>query len=105
MKYEEAIKELADKAGVNLPEVEYSQEARKKADQKSILLEINKEAARYFYYQLRTERGALGYRYLTEKRMLSDDTVKKFGLGYSNQKSNDLYQYLKSKGYQNSLNE
>ncbi|MBO5228612.1 MAG: DNA primase, partial [Lachnospiraceae bacterium] len=101
--FQEAIKMLAERAGVELPKEEQSAEARREADFNSLLLEINKEAAKYFYYQLRTERGALGYKYLTEKRMLSDDTVKKFGLGYSNQTSNDLYQYLKAKGYRDEV--
>ena len=55
--FPEAIKLLADRAGVNLPEVEYNEEARKKESRRAKLLEINKEAARYFYYQLRSEKG------------------------------------------------
>ena len=43
-------------------------------------LEINKEAAKYFYYQLRTERGSVGMEYL-RKRELSDETMNHFGLG------------------------
>ena len=96
--FQEAIKELADKAGVKLPELEYSPEYKKEADKKAILLEINKEAAKYFYYQLRQEQGKLGYRYL-KGRQLSDETIKKFGLGYANKTSNDLTVYLKKKGY------
>ncbi len=101
--FPEAIKSLADRAGVKLPEVEQSAEDKKKADFNALLLEINKEAAKYFYYQLRTARGEIGYKYLTEKRQLSEDTVKKFGLGFSNKTSNDLYQYLKSKGYRDDV--
>lgn len=96
--FQEAIKELADRAGVGLPEIEYSAESRKEADKKAILLEINKEAAKYFYYQLRQEQGKIGYRYLSG-RQLSDDTIKKFGLGFANKTSNDLTLYLKKKGY------
>ena len=96
--FQEAIKELADRAGVALPEIEYSAEYKKEADKKAILLEINKEAAKYFYYQLRQEQGKLGYRYLSG-RQLSDDTIKKFGLGFANKTSNDLTLYLKKKGY------
>ena len=101
--FQEAIKMLAERAGVELPKEEQSEEARREADYNSLLLEINKEAAKYFYYQLRTERGAQGYQYLTEKRKLSEDTVKKFGLGYSNKTSNDLYVYLKAKGYRDEV--
>ena len=96
--FQEAIKALADRAGVSLPEVEYSQEAKKQADKKALLLEINKEAARYFYYQLRQGQGLIGYRYLTG-RELSDETIKKFGLGFANKTSNDLTLYLRQKGY------
>ena len=96
--FQEAIKELADRAGVGLPEIEYSAQHKKEADKKAILLEINKEAAKYFYYQLRQEQGKIGYRYLSG-RQLSDDTIKKFGLGFANKTSNDLTLYLKKKGY------
>ena len=96
--FQEAIKELADRAGVDLPELEYSAEYKKEADKKTVLLEINKEAARYFYYQLRQEQGKIGYRYLSG-RELSDETLKKFGLGFANKTSNDLTLYLKNKGY------
>ena len=53
----EAVKYLADRAGVKLPEQEYSKEARAAADLKTILLEINKKAAAYYYNQLRQETG------------------------------------------------
>ena len=96
--FPEAIKTLADRAGINLPEIEYSEEMKKEADKKALLLEINKEAAKYFYYQLRSPQGAIGHQYLT-KRELSEETMKQFGLGYSNKFSNDLVQYLKQKGY------
>ena len=96
--FPEAIKELADRAGVALPEMEDSAEHKKEADKKAILLEINKEAAKYFYYQLRQEQGKIGYRYLSG-RQLSDETIKKFGLGFANKTSNDLTLYLKKKGY------
>ena len=96
--FSEALKVLADRAGIHLPEVEYSKEEREKADKRSTLLEINKLAANYFYYQLHQPQGKLGYDYF-RKRELSDDTIRHFGLGFSNKTSNDLYQYLRSKGY------
>lgn len=100
--FPEAIKFLAQKAGVSLPEAEYSQEMRQKESKRSKLLEINKEAAKYFFYQLRSERGKGGYSYL-QKRQLSDETIKKFGLGFANVTSNDLVKYLKDKGYEDEL--
>lgn len=94
----EALKILADRAGVKLPEVEYSKEERIKADRRSILLEINKLAANYFYYQLQQPQGKMGYEYF-RNRQLSDDTIRRFGLGFANKTSSDLYQYLRAKGY------
>ena len=94
----EALKHLADRAGVELPKIEYSKEVREKAQEREELLEINKQAAQYFYYQLRTEKGTQGYRYLTE-RGLSEETMRKFGLGYSDKFGGGLYQFLKSRGY------
>ena len=49
----EALKYLADRAGVELPEEEYSREAKERADTRAILLEINKAAAQYYIYSLR----------------------------------------------------
>lgn len=100
--FPEAMKFLADRAGVNLPEIEYSEEVKKKESRKSRLLEVNKEAAKYFYYQLRSGRGEKGYRYLLG-RQLSGETMKKFGLGFASVSSNDLVQYLHSKGYGDDL--
>ena len=103
MKYEnytfmEAVKMLADKVGVVLPEAEYSEEEKRKADLKAILLEINKKAAMYFHHQLKSEKGQIGLRYFKE-RGLSDETIVRFGLGYSNKTSDDLYRYMKTFGY------
>lgn len=97
--FPEAIKTLADRAGIDLPEIEYSEEMKKEADKKAVLLEINKEAARYFYYQLRAKQGQIGFTYLSN-RQLSEETMKHWGLGYSNKFSDDLVKYLKQKGYQ-----
>ncbi|MBQ3600699.1 MAG: DNA primase [Lachnospiraceae bacterium] len=98
----EALKHLADRAGIRLPEWESSPEARKQADKRNILLEIHKEAAKYFFYQLKSPQGKTALEYLCE-RGLSEKTIGKFGLGYSNKYSNDLYQYLKEKGYEDSI--
>ena len=100
--FQEALKVLADRVGIELPEQEYSKEAKKRADTRTILLEINKAAAQYYYVQLRSLQGAHALTYL-KNRELSDDTMKTFGLGYSNKYSNDLYQYLKSKGYKDEM--
>lgn len=95
----EAAKMLADRAGVNLPEMEYSEEMRKKENYRALLLEINKEAAKYFFYQLRAPQGQGGMNYLLG-RELTQETIGKFGLGFSNKTSDDLVKYLRSKGYE-----
>ena len=100
--FPEALKYLADRVGVKLPEQEYSKEEQKQQDLRSRILELNKMAAKYFYYQLRTENGAQAMRYLKD-RQLSDETMKSFGLGFANKYSNDLYKYLKNKGISDEL--
>lgn len=100
--FPEALKFLADRAGVKLPEVEYSQEARQKESRRAQLLEVNREAAKYFYFQLRSPQGKLGYEYF-KNRQLSEETMKQFGLGYANKTSDDLVHYLHSKGYKDDL--
>lgn len=93
----EAIKFLAERVGITLPEVEYSAEERKQADEKLTILELNKMAANYFYYQLQTSNGGQALAYL-RGRKISDEIIKKFGLGY-NDRHGGLYKYIKSKGY------
>ncbi len=100
--FQEAVKALAQRAGVSLPEAEYNEEARKRESRRARLLEVNKEAAKYFYYQLRREKGQAGYQYLRQ-RQLSDETIHRFGLGFANVTSDDLTKYLKSKGYEDKL--
>ncbi len=98
----EALEKLADRAGVVLPKIEYSKEAKEKAEKRQLLLDINKTAAQYFYYQLRRESGRQAWEYLTG-RGLSEETIRNFGLGYSDKYSNDLYKYMKSKNYSDEL--
>ena len=100
--FQEAVKYLADRAGIKLPEIEYSKEQQAKEARRVRLLEANREAAAYFYYQLRHKPGEAGYRYLTG-RGLSDETLNKFGLGFSCMTSNDLVKYLESKGFEDDI--
>ena len=94
----EALRYLADRAGVDLPEQEYSEAERRRADEKAVLLEIHKRAAQFYYVQLKSSQGEQAMAYL-RGRQLGDDTIKASGLGYSSKFSNTLYQFLKSKGY------
>lgn len=100
--FQEALKMLADRAGVKLPEAEYSEEAKRKENHRARLLAVNKEAAKYFYYQLRAPQGKQGLTYL-KNRQLSEETIHRFGLGYANKTSDDLSKYLRGKGFPEEL--
>lgn len=99
----EAVRYLAERAGMTLPEAEETPEQKKTAGLKTKLLEINKIAAKYFYYLLTTAHGAQAMDYLTNTRHLLPETIVRFGLGYSDKFSDDLYRYLKNKGYSDTL--
>ena len=96
--FQEAVKQLADRAGIKLPEQDDSPAAKAARDKKQILYDINKEAAKYYYYQLRGRTGQKGMEYF-KSRKLTDETMQHFGLGYANVTSDDLTKHLKSLGY------
>ena len=100
--FPEAVKILADRAGIALPEAELTEEQKRDRNKRQLLLEINKTAANYFYYQLNGDQGQQAREYL-ENRRLSKKTQIHFGLGYASKYSNDLYLYLKKKGYQDQI--
>ncbi len=102
MSFPEALKLLADRAGVSLPEAEPSEEEKRRRNFREKLLEVNKEAAKFFYMMLRSEQGATALKYF-KNRGLSDEIMKSFGLGYAGRQSDGLYRYLKSKGYPDEL--
>lgn len=107
MKYEnysfiEAVQMLASRAGIELPQVTRSKEEKENADKRSQILTINTLAAKFYYYMLKSEKGALAYHYL-RGRELSDNTITGFGLGYSDKYSDSLYKYMKSKGYKDDI--
>ncbi|MDO5402393.1 MAG: DNA primase [Eubacteriales bacterium] len=98
----EAVKLLADRAGISLPQQENSSEERVNKDIKVKLLEINKIAATYYFRQLKAQQGKLGMDYLT-RRALTKETINRFGLGYATQSTGELYRLLKEKGYTDDL--
>ena len=103
MKYEnatfqEALKILADRAGIKLPEVQYSEESKKKNEQRDRLFAINKDAATYYFRLLRSPRGRRGMDYFRQ-RQLSDETLNRFGLGFADGADSDLVAYLRKRGY------
>lgn len=100
MKYDnltfpEAIKVLAERAGVKLPEMELSAEEKRVNTLKNQILDINKEAAKFYFANLRGPQGRVGLDYF-KGRGLSDDTIKNFGLGFAPSSNKNLYNYLKS---------
>lgn len=100
--FPEAVKILADRAGIALPEAELTEEQKRERNKRQLQLEINKTAANYFYYLLNGDQGQQAREYLENRRM-SKETQIHFGLGYASKYSNDLYLYLKKKGYQDQI--
>ena len=96
--FTEAMEELAGRAGVALPEREQTPEERRRRDRREILKEMNRAAAVYFHALLRSRRGQNAYAYLKD-RGISDEMINHFGLGYADIYRDDLYRYLKSKGF------
>lgn len=98
----EAVKMLAERAGVELPEENNDAENKRASDLRKTLLEINKKAAYFYCYKLRQPDGKTGYQYLTGRK-LSEETIKKFGLGYAGKYRDELYRYLKNEGYNDAI--
>ncbi|MBQ8526424.1 MAG: DNA primase [Clostridia bacterium] len=94
----EAVKKLADMANITLPEISGHdrEDARRAQERREGIYAINKEAALFFYEQLKTSRQSIDY---LKKRQLSGAVVKSFWLGYAPDSWNSLFDYLKSKGY------
>ncbi len=93
--YIEAVKKLAERAGVAIPDGEYDDSITKL---KAKIYEINKEAARFFHNYLFTQGGKWALDYLTE-RGLSIKTIKHFGLGAAPNSWDALLKHLKEKGF------
>ena len=108
MKYEnytflEAVQMLADRAGIKLPEVSMSPEERRQQDLKAQLYDINREAAMFYYRLLKSPNGQRAYDYFRNKRQLSDEMITHFGLGASGTYKDELYRYMKGRGYSDEL--
>lgn len=102
MNFVEAIKYLAERENIKLDEAYLSDEELENNKKRGQLLEILKESARYFHFSLRGPENQEALSYLTS-RGLSVETIKHFGLGYASHHFNDLYEYLKQKGYKDEL--
>lgn len=94
--YIEAIRFLADRSGIPMPESNYDDSS---ANEKKRLLEMNKVAAKFFYSNLKTADGKEGLSYLIQKRGLKPETIKKFGLGVATNHWTALKNHMLSLGY------
>ena len=94
--YVEAVKTLSERLGMQLPEDQYDDGLAKKRRR---ILSANREAARFFHQQLREEKGRVGLDYWLNKRGLSPETVKRFGLGYAPAEWSALLDHMRGLGY------
>ncbi|MBR4573468.1 MAG: DNA primase [Lachnospiraceae bacterium] len=101
MTFTEAVRFLADRAGIELPE-RNDHEARERENVRSQLLAVNREAGRFYYALLRSSAGAKGMEYL-KKRRITDEMMQKFGLGFARTSQDETYRYLKSKGFSDDI--
>lgn len=101
--FPEAVQYLGEKSGIELPKASESAETKRKTERRTKLFEIQREAAYYFVSNLKDSNGKSGMDYFKRQRQLSDEIITKFGLGYSRMYSDDLYRYLKSRGYEDEL--
>lgn len=93
--YVEAVKFLAQRAGMKMPENTYDDSLSKL---RMRIYEANREAARFFHATLLSQRGQSGLNYL-RGRALSDRTIRHFGLGFADDDWNSLCNHLKNKGF------
>lgn len=93
--YVEAVKFLAQRAGMEMPENTYDDSISKL---RMRIYEANREAARFFHATLLSQRGQRGLNYL-RGRALSDRTIRHFGLGFADDDWNSLCNHLKNKGF------
>lgn len=96
LEFVDALEYLANRAGIELKPIK-TNFIDKNKDIKDRIYAINLEAANHFYMNLYSPSGKAALEYLY-KRKLDDNTIKKFGLGYSNN-TNEMFNFLKSKGF------
>src|SRR5258708_21285774 len=96
--FPEAVKVVAEKCGIAIPrQKEGSPEERKENQQRSVLVEMHREAQTFFVKQLQgTAEGKLARAYL-EDRGLEKDAIERFGIGYAPSGGDALLRHLKHK--------
>lgn len=93
--YVDAVKALAQRAGMEMPENSYDDSLSKL---RSRVFEANREAARFYFSTLYSKIGAGGLEYFYS-RGLSDRTIRHFGLGFADDNWTSLCSHLRSKGF------
>ncbi len=96
--YVDAVKFLAQRAGMEMPENTYDDSMSKL---RTRVFEANREAARFYYATLNSPKGAKGLEYF-HSRALSDRTIRHFGLGFADDDWSSLCKHLKAKGFKDS---
>lgn len=94
--YFEAVKMLAERSGIPLPEDSSRGDDTVRKKQK--LYEMNREAARFFFNNLRSPQGRVGLKYLIN-RGLKPETIQKYGLGFAENKWTSLKEHMLTKGF------
>jgi len=95
LEYPEAVRFLAERAGLSVPEDGVPDET---ANKKTLILEMNREAARFYRDVLNSPQGAAGLDYLYS-RGLSPNTLRKYGLGFAPGGWDALKTHMRAKGY------
>jgi len=96
--FQEAVRFLADQLHMPLPQLEDDPDYQRRRSQRDRLLAANKEAAQFFHSTLFTEAGKPMLDYF-KRRGLTDNVIRKFGLGASPAGWDTLTKHLQGKGY------
>lgn len=96
--FPEAVKRLADRANIVLPEPQYTEQAKQYELQKQRLFELHRQAGRFFYEKLQESEGEEARAYL-QKRQVKNNIQKKFGIGYAPNGQLELFHHLQKQGF------
>ena len=94
--YLDAVKTLAQRAGLQMPQEGFDDSLSKRRRR---ILEMNREAARFYHSVLLSPEGKVGYDYYIG-RALSAATINHFGLGFAPNQWDALLKHMRAKGYQ-----
>ena len=97
--FTDAVKQLAARFGIPIPELEVSDERRESAAEREALLKMHEVAAAYFREQLESAAGARIREYLVRERKLTPETIQTLSLGFAPQSRDGLRQRLLKQGF------